>query len=206
MLRWNFKKPCKSFTLHTPDSLVKFIVPKWYSKVDVGNYTYMNDEAEVHSFRKPHLIQIGKYSSIGKCKIMIDGDHNINFASTYPFKEFQFSKDARENKNDKPAPTIGNDVWICDDAVIFGNVHIGDGAVVAGHSVVTKDVPPYAIVAGNPAKIVKYRFDEKTIKRFVEIQWWNLPHDKICTDLAPIMEDVDEFLKRAESVKQDKCL
>ena len=200
MLHFGFKKPIKSFTRHTPDKLIKLVIPKWYSKVELGNYSYMNDEVEIHSFRSPQTIKIGKYCSIGRCKFIIDGDHNIKFASTYPFNEFGYCASAPENKNIKTSPVIGNDVWIADEAVIYGGVTIGDGAVVAGYAVVTKDVPAYSVVAGNPAKVVKYRFDKKKIAHFERTQWWNLPHEVICKELAPVMDDVDEFLNRLNSL------
>lgn len=188
--------------MHTHDKLIKYVFPKWYSKVKLGDFSFMNDDAEVHSFRLPQTIQIGKYCSIGKCQFIVDGDHNIKFASTFPFQEFGMSPNAPPNKNIKHAPIIGNDVWICDDAVIYGGVTVHDGAVVAGNAVVTKDVPPYAVVAGNPAKIVKYRFDEATIRRFAHVQWWDLPHEIIVTDIAPWIGDVDIFLKQCEQARQ----
>lgn len=188
--------------MHTPDKLVKYILPKWYSKVNLGDYSFMNDEAEVHSFRLPQTIEIGKYCSIGKCKFIVDGDHNLGYASTYPFHEFGMSHPAPPNKNIKHAPVIGNDVWICDDAVIYGGVTIHDGAVVAGNAVVTKDVPAYAVVAGNPAKIVKYRFDEATIQRFIKLQWWDLPHDVIIQDIAPWIADIPTFLQKCEHARE----
>lgn len=197
MLRWNFKKPMKSYTINQPDKIIKLVLPKWYSRVAMGDYSYINDEAEVQSFRQPQQVQIGKYCSIGKCKFVIDGDHDIKLASTYPFREFSMSEHAPMNHNPKSPPVIGNDCWICDDVVIYGGVKIGDGSVVAGNSVVTKDVPPYAVVAGNPARIVKYRFDEETIERFLELQWWNMDHVYVCKELAPVMNDIDEFLRRA---------
>lgn len=198
MLRFPFRKPIKTYTKHTDNHLVKIVLPCWYSKIDLGDFSFVNDTAEVCSFRSPQTVKIGKYCSVGSCKFVIDGDHNVQYASTYPFQEFGFSRDAPMNANIKTAPIIGNDVWICDGAVIFGNVKIGNGAVVAGHAVVTKDVPPYSIVAGNPAKIVKYRFDEATIERFQYVKWWDMPHDVVCETLAPNMADVNVFLDRAE--------
>jgi acetyltransferase-like isoleucine patch superfamily enzyme len=156
----------------------------------------MNDAAEVICYRSPCTIQVGKYSSIGKCRFIVDGDHNITFASTYPFHEFGYAPDARPNAHLKTIPRVGNDVWIGDYAVIYGGVNLGDGCVVAGNAVVTKSVPSYAVVAGNPAKIVKYRFDHKTIDQLMKVKWWDLPHEFICTQLAPVIDDVDEFLQR----------
>ena len=81
---------------------------------------------------------------------------------------------------------LGNDVWIGMEAVILPGVTIGDGAIAAAKSVVTHDVPPYAIVAGNPAKVVKRRFDQRTIDRLLKVAWWDWPVDKITRNLNAI--------------------
>ena len=200
MFRFNFKpKIYKSYTCKTPKSITKIVLPKWYHRVDLGDFTYMNDDAEVLCYRSPHTINIGKYSSIGACTFMVDGDHNIAFASTYPFKEFGYCKTAPENSKHKGVPRVGNDVWIGDGAVIVGGVEIGDGAVVGAHAVVAKDVPPYAVVVGNPARIVKYRFEQSVASRLLACKWWDLPHDVISGDLAPAIGDIEAFLKIAET-------
>lgn len=199
MFQFSFNKPIKSYTMHKNNCLVKLVVPRWYSKVELGDYSFMNDNAKVHSFRNPQTVTIGKYSSIGDCEFFIDGDHNMKLASTYPFNELGLSKDAPLNVNAKPAAIVGHDVWICDGAIIYGGVTIGNGSVIAGQAVVTKDVPAYAVVAGNPAKIVKYRFDEETINKLQAVQWWNLPHEIICKELAPTLADIDTFITLANS-------
>ena len=94
---------------------------------------------------------------------------------------------------------IGNDVWIAEGAVILSGVKIGDGAVIGSQAVVSKDVPPYAVVSGNPARLVKMRFDEDTIKMLLQIQWWNWPTEKIRQHLHLICSPkLDEFLRTAE--------
>lgn len=198
MLQFNWRQPIRSYTKQTPERTTKIILPKWYYTIDLGQYSYINDEAEVVSFRKPQKVQIGKYCSIGICKFIVDGDHNVHFASTYPFKEFNYSKTAKENANFKGTPVVQNDVWIGDGAIIYGGVTIHNGAVIAGQAVVTKDVPPYAVVGGNPARILKYRFDHDTINGFQKVQWWDMPHDVICESLAPFLDNPDLFLKQAD--------
>lgn len=204
MFVFPFKNPIKTYTMNTPGCITKLVMPRWYSKVEMGDYSYMNDEADVHSFRSPQTIKIGKYCSIGRCQFIVDGDHNTSYATTYPFKELGQSKTAQENKNLKGAPVIGNDVWICDGAIIYGGVTIGDGAVVAGNAVVTKPVPPYAVVAGNPARIVKHRFEDDMIEAFLDSRWWELPHETICKELAPLMDDPERFLKRLQTVRPEE--
>ncbi len=201
MFRFNIQKPTRSYTITMPKKTQKIILPTWFSKLDMGDYSYINDKADIRSYRSPKTITIGKYCSIGECVLMAgDSDHNVRYASTFPFREFFMSHNAPENKNIKHPPRIGNDIWIGDHACIFGGIDIGDGAVVAAYAVVTKSVPAYAIVAGNPAKVVKYRFSPEIIERLSNNAWWNLPHDYICRELAPVMDDVEEFLRRAESI------
>jgi acetyltransferase-like isoleucine patch superfamily enzyme len=201
MIRFRHDRPFKSYTLAAPNALEKIILPRWYSRVDLGAHSYMNDAADVQSFRSPQRVRIGKYCSVGECRFVVDGDHDIRLASTYPFREFDCSPDAPLNARFKGAPVVGNDVWIADGAVVYGGVTIGNGAVVAGHAVVSKSVPPYAVVAGNPARIVKIRFDDATVARLEACRWWDLPHDVICHVLAPHICHVDKFVRRAEAAR-----
>ncbi|MCL4136297.1 UNVERIFIED_CONTAM: hypothetical protein GTU68_032911 [Idotea baltica] len=94
---------------------------------------------------------------------------------------------------------IGNDVWIGERALISQGVNIGDGAVVGMGSIVTKDVPAYAVVAGTPAKVIRYRFDEDVILRLQTSKWWELPDSQI-KDLAPLITDVSTFLDHLEAI------
>ncbi len=94
---------------------------------------------------------------------------------------------AWDNKGDI---VIGNDVWIGYEAVVMPGVHIGDGAIIGTRAVVTRDVPPYGIVGGVPARIIKYRFDEPTIQMLLKIKWWDWDIHKIKTNL-PIIQQID---------------
>ena len=204
MIRFSFsKKILKSYTLNNNNNITKIILPHWYSKVEFGKYSFIYDEIEILSFRQSNKVVIGNYCSIGKCQIYCgDGDHNLNFATTFPFKEFGFSDIAPDNKNIKSPPIIGHDVWICDHAKILGGVKINNGAVIAGNSVVTKDIPAYSVIAGNPGKIIKYRFSFEIIERFEKIKWWKFDHEFICDKLAPLIDNVEEFLKMAEKYRK----
>ena len=92
---------------------------------------------------------------------------------------------------------VGNDVWIGAKATIMSGVKIGDGAIVGATATVTKDVPPYAIVAGNPAKIIKYRFNEKQIESLLKIAWWDWTEDRIKTEAMTLWSDnIDEFINK----------
>lgn len=175
---------------------------KELGKLELGDYSYANKNAKVKCWAKPCVIKTGKYCSIASCKFVYDGNHSTKFATTFPFKELKYSLSAPLNTIIKSPTVIGNDVWISDDVTIYSGCNIGNGAIIAGQSVVTKNVPPYAIVGGNPAKIIRYRFSPETISRFQAVKWWDLDHLLICKELAPLMDKPDEFLEKAEHYKE----
>ena len=125
------------------------------------------------------------------------GDHKLDAISTYPFPIFQQGRETVFDVSDFPVKgdiIVGNDVWFGYDSLIRGGVKIGDGAIIATRAVVVKDVPPYAIVAGNPAKVVKMRFDDKTIDRLLRISWRDWDIEKINRHLSLICNlDVDRL-------------
>jgi acetyltransferase-like isoleucine patch superfamily enzyme len=137
-------------------------------------------------------IHIGRFCSIAEPSCIILADHNLRHISTYPFSNINLFGAIHP----KPLPdvhavskgdvVIGNDVWIGREATLMAGITIGDGAVIAAACVVTKDVPPYAVFAGNPGKIVKYRFDAETIKRLLDSTWW-------CLDPVVLFENSDLF-------------
>lgn len=144
---------------------------------------------------------IGRYTSISSNVFVVANTHPLDRVSTFPgfyksccprfpgssneFIEFVLTKNGYECE-------IGNDVWIGKNVLIKGGVVIGDGAVVGMGSVVTHDVPPYAVVAGNPAKIIKYRFDVETIKKLLDIKWWDWDYKKI-SNLKDSFIDINNF-------------
>jgi acetyltransferase-like isoleucine patch superfamily enzyme len=132
------------------------------------------------------VVRIGRYSSVAhNVEFVVDGNHNTGAVSSFPFRGVKgWSCDDPSFAGSKGVPSVGNDVWIGADVVIHSGVHVGDGAVVAGQSVVTKPVPPYAVVAGNPATVKKYRFPPHVIAAMLEVQWWDLEE----TQLRPLME------------------
>jgi len=165
-----------------------------------GRHSYGDIRVQVWS-RPNVVVTTGAFCSFASdIRILIDGNHRTDTFSTYPFN--RLFPEVPPNNWGKETPTIGNDVWIGRDVVIYSGVTIGDGAVVAGQSVVTKPVPPYAIVAGNPARIVKYRFDEQTIRDLLEIKWWNLPDEFIRTRLAPVERDIREVIRRCREYQR----
>jgi len=153
--------------------------------------------------------KIGRYTSIGPRVICIFGNHpSKNFVSTHPsffstkkqvgftyIKKQLFSEYADPISNVEPYTiSIGNDVWIGADVRILDGVQIGDGAIVAAGSIVTKDIPPYSIVGGVPAKHIKYRFTESQISFLINYKWWEKSQDWIITN-AHLFTDIEQFMK-----------
>jgi len=158
----------------------------------VGDYTYYDDPAGMSEFERNVLyhfdfigdrLLIGKFCSIatGVKFIMNGGNHRTDWLTNYPFPVFGHGWAAAmpDNWPNKGDTVIGNDVWIGHGVTFMPGVRVGDGAIIASTSVVTADVPPYAVVGGNPAKIIRYRFDEATINLLLAVKWWDWPLDKI---------------------------
>lgn len=132
----------------------------------------------IRSWDKDQFVEIGKFCSIADGVTMLLGaDHNIKSNTSYPFYCFLDNQEFYDNGEKNII--IGNDVWIGTDALIMGGVTIGDGAIIGARAVVNKDVAPYSVVCGVPAKHIKFRFDEKTIDKFLKYKWWDLPIEEI---------------------------
>lgn len=171
--------------------------------IEVGDYTYYDDPDGPDAFQSKCVLHhypfigdkliIGRFCAIaeGARFIMNGANHAMSGFSTYPFNIFGhgwekgFDPDTwtRELRGDT---VVGNDVWIGMEAIIMPGVTVGDGSIVAARSVVTRDVPPFAIVAGNAAEVVKMRFDAGTIRRLLEIAWWDWDAEKITRNLNAI--------------------
>jgi virginiamycin A acetyltransferase len=175
----------------------------------VGDYTYYDDFEDVMNFEKNvkyHFDFTGDKLIIGKfCMIASDvifimngANHLTDAITTYPFAIFGNGwEDAMEGKNypSKGNIVVGNDVWIGYNATIMAGVNIGDGAIIGTNSVVTKDVEPYSIVGGNPAKLIKKRFSEDEIKDLLEIKWWDWEIEKITRNVQNLTDKNVEVLK-----------
>ena len=171
----------------------------------VGDYTMYNDfTSDPAGFEKNNVLYhypvnkdkliIGKFCSIacGAKFIFTSANHSLQSLSTYPFPIFfeewgLESKDVTQAWDNKGNIVIGNDVWIGYEAVILSGVNIGDGAIIGTRAVVTKDVPPYTIAGGVPAKEIRKRFDEQTVEKLLKVQWWDWPYDQIKSNLPSIM-------------------
>ncbi|MGI8934896.1 MAG: Vat family streptogramin A O-acetyltransferase [Phormidesmis sp.] len=176
----------------------------------IGDYTYYDDLEDSEDFERNVLYHfpfigdrliIGKFCALatGVKFIMNGANHKLTGFSTYPFNIFG-------NGWEKVAPQVGhlpykgdtivgNDVWIGYEATIMPGVQIGDGAVIAAKSVVVGDIPPYTIFGGNPARCIRQRFNDETVKRLLEVSWWNWEIEKITRNLEKIVSvDIDALI------------
>ncbi|TIP49654.1 MAG: CatB-related O-acetyltransferase [Mesorhizobium sp.] len=158
--------------------------------VTVGRKTYGVDVANVFQATAEAPVIIGAYCSIAAGVLFIAaGEHPMSLVSTYPFA-------GADRDLTKGPITVGNDVWIGSRAIVLSGVTIGHGAVVGAGSVVTKDVPPYGIVAGNPAKLIRYRFEPETIAALLGIRWWDWPDSQIEAAMPEFHRSVSEFVSK----------
>ena len=184
------------------------------ANIEIGDYTMYNDFVQDPiDFQKNNVLyhypvnqdklKIGKFCSIacGAKFLFTSGNHTMKSLSTYPFPIFfeewgLDGKDICDAWDNKGNIVIGNDVWIGYEAVILSGVTIGDGAVIGSRAVVTKDVEPYTIVGGVPAKPIRKRFDEQTIEKLEKIGWWDWSEEQIRQNIGAIQAgDVDALSK-----------
>lgn len=175
----------------------------------VGDYTYYSDMNGAENFQEHvthHYEFIGDKLIIGKfCAIaqgvefiMNGANHRMNSVTTYPFNimgnGWEKAMPSLEDLPLKGDTVIGNDVWIGQNVTIMPGIHIGDGAIIAANSVVTKNVPPYHIAGGNPIRIIKKRFEDELIKYLLELQWWDWSAEKIFSNLEMLCSsDLDKI-------------
>lgn len=160
-----------------PESQIKLLNCFNPKRIKLGIASY--GEIEVIAFNNVSKLEIGNYCSIAQnVRFILDADHQIKSISSYPFKVKLLQSKLFEATS-KGDIVIDDDVWIGYGATIMSGVHIGQGAVVAAGAVVTKDVPPYAIVGGVPAKVIKYRFEPEMIKELLKIDYSKLTKEDI---------------------------
>ncbi len=181
--------------------------------IEVGDFTIYNDfTKDPKDFQKNNVLYhypingdrltIGKFCSIacGAKFLMTSANHAMSSLSTYVFpifpEEWDHGMPVTEAWDRRRDIVVGNDVWIGYEAVILSGVTIGDGAIIAARSVVTKDVPPYTIVGGVPAKPIRRRFDQETIDALLGLRWWDWPLEKLSQNLRAIQSGDLETLRR----------
>ncbi len=166
-----------------------------------------------HTYGRPKIrfpesgarLAIGRYGSIADgVEILLGGNHRLDWATTYPFpampRLWPEAAGVTGYDTTRGDVVIGHDVWLGSQCMVMSGLRIGHGAVVAARAVVTRDVPPYAIVAGNPARIVRLRYDEATVAALLDSRWWELPREQLVPLLPLIMSDrVAEFAAAARS-------
>jgi acetyltransferase-like isoleucine patch superfamily enzyme len=166
----------------------------------VGRHTY--GQPLVYSTGH-QVLKIGSYTAIGQSVAIALAYHRPGFSSIFPFVIYKHLwPNVPDNLNDhtsKGGVEIGSDVWIGHGVFIGDGVKIGDGAVIGAHSVVTRDIPPYSIAVGNPARVIKMRFSDEIAARFMKLKWWDWPDEKVNHFIPRILsEDVAAFLDEAE--------
>ena len=169
-----------------------------FDSVIIGNYSY--GELTVINFNEKETLHIGNYCSVASGVVFVlNGDHPTEYLSTFPFKVKCLGISTYEATS-KGDIIVDDDVWIGQNAIILSGIHIGQGAVIAAGSIVTKDVPPYAIVGGVPAKIIKYRFSDAIVQKLLKIDYGKLSKETVKSHLQKLYtplteENVDDIIR-----------
>ena len=184
--------------------------------ITIGDYTYYDDAENPTGFEQNNVLFnwpefgdqliIGKFCSIasGAKFIMGPANHRLSSVTTYPFHVFGgvWAENTPPHLDQLPRKgdiVVGNDVWIGRESVILPGVTIGDGAIIAAYSVVTRDVPPYGVAGGNPARLIKKRFHDSLIDVLCKLKWWDLPPEELAEILpflcSPDLEAVENKLR-----------
>lgn len=167
--------------------------------VKVGRHTYGVTRASIGAIEGLTDIEIGSFCSVAKEVLFLQSEHSRETVSTWPFdRAFTNGHIGRDIRG---PIKIGNDVWIGRRAIILSGVTIGDGAIIGAGSIVTKDVPPYAVAVGNPAKVVRYRFERAKIETLLKLRWWDWSDETIQQSKQLFLGPVDAFIERFANLR-----
>lgn len=170
---------------------------------NIGDHTY--GTPSIMWWGEKAKLTIGKFCSIADgVSIFLGGNHRTDWVTTYPFPTLPNHWPAAQNITGHPATkgdiNIGHDVWLAQQCVIMSGVTIGHGSVIGMRSLITKDVPPYSIVGGNPGKVIGQRFTDKQIEQLLAISWWDWPVEKITEFIPKLLQtDIDHFIEAAQN-------
>ena len=172
--------------------------------MQVGRHSYGVDRICIWSYGSDAQLSIGAFCAIAdNVQVYLGGSHRVDWVTTYPFGHI--NQDIFNNFDGKGHPStkgdvrIENDVWIASNVTIMSGVTISSGAVIANNAHVVRDVAPYSIVGGNPAQLLRYRFDRETVARLLKVAWWDWPDEKINAHVKLLCNpDIEKFLEEAE--------
>lgn len=175
-----------------------------YPQYSIGRGSY--GVPEVHDWKEGTTLKIGAFCSISAyVQIYLGGEHRLDWVTTSPLNVMFENKEISDHARSKGDVIIGNDVWICGNAIILSGVTIGDGAVIGNGAIVSHDVAPYSIVAGNPAKHIRYRFSPEIIEDLLQIQWWNWSEEILRQDMHLLLNlDIKNFILHAKKLRQSR--
>ena len=176
---------------------------KKYPQYDIGRGTY--GSPKIFTWDEGATLKIGSFCSIAAgVKIYLGGEHRMDWVTTYPFSVlWKSGRHIMGHPMTKGDVIIGNDVWIGTEAIIMSGVKIGDGAIVGARAIITKDIEPYSVYGGNPALLLKKRFDENIIQQLLFLEWWNLKNEEI-EQILPLMlnTNIQTFIDEAKRIKR----
>jgi acetyltransferase-like isoleucine patch superfamily enzyme len=173
--------------------------------VVIGRHTFGYGSETFHVYRPGARIEVGAFCSIHReARVLAGSEHVMTRASTFPFNAriFDPAMGNLDEAIDKGTTMIGNDVWIGIGAIVLSGVMVGDGAVIGAGAVVGKSVPPYAVIAGNPASILRYRFEADIRRRLLALRWWDWDEAELWAAKRWLTTDVTPFLEEMERVHE----